>query len=89
MFLEIIGPIIAGTLGIRLHLAHSQGEVSATGERGKMARIESAYAYYQAGRVWHARPFPELQALLTAHPRIRNFDLPDALAGALRKVLSK
>ena len=74
--------------GVRLHLVHTGAEEAATGERGKLARIASAYAYYQSngGQVWHERQFPELQELLTAFPEVENDDLPDALAGFLRAV---
>jgi hypothetical protein len=85
LWLQIIKPLVPQ--GVRVQLDVARREVSVTGERGKFARIESAYAYYQANRVWHKESFTALEALLTAHPRIRNFDLPDALAGALRKAL--
>jgi phage terminase large subunit-like protein len=60
-----------------------------TGARGKLARIERAFAHYQSNKVWHARPFTTLEALLTAFPKVRNDDLPDALSGALRKAFGE
>jgi hypothetical protein len=75
--------------GVRIELDRPRPEVSPTGQRGKLARIERAYAYYQASRVWHARPFTTLEALLTAFPKVRNDDLPDALSGALRKAFDE
>lgn len=76
-----------GVHGLRLQMDRPRPEVAPTGERGKLARIAAAHAHYQRRRVWHESPFPELEALLTAYPKVRNDDLPDALAGALRKAL--
>jgi hypothetical protein len=57
------------------------------GEKGKDARIQRALPPYRQRRVQHLHPFSDLEALLTSYPEVRYKDLPDALAGALRKGL--
>jgi phage terminase large subunit-like protein len=71
--------------GVRVHLDKPRPMAGDRGETGKVARIASAFAHYERRRVWHVAPFSDLEALLTSFPHIRRDDLPDALAGALRK----
>lgn len=70
--------------GVRIRLDRPQPEVSPTGARGKLARIERAYAHYCSKRVWHPYSLPELESRMCAFPRVNHDDDIDALAGALR-----
>jgi terminase large subunit-like protein len=70
--------------GVRIQLDRPLPDVSPTGARGKLARIERAYAHYCSKRVWHPYAFPELEARMCAFPRVNHDDDIDALAGALR-----
>lgn len=53
----------------------------------KELRIRAAADLYDAGMVWHVRPVRVLEDALTEYPAGSRDDLPDALAGALGRVL--